>query len=97
MVSSVQTCMKQYGVTVEGAIEKLRVIMEKSWMDIVEECLYQDHYPLALLERVVALAQSTYFIYMGGEDKYTIPSKLKDSLDSLYINLISVCQHRIKY
>nr|AJQ30127.1 zizaene synthase [synthetic construct] len=89
MASTLQTCMKQYGITVEEAAEKLRVINEESWMDIVEECLYKDQYPLALSERVVAFAQSICFMY-NGVDKYTIPSKLKDSLDSLYVNLIPV-------
>jgi hypothetical protein len=31
--------MKQYGVMIEEANEKLRVKIEEAWMDIVEECL----------------------------------------------------------
>ena len=48
VVSTVQTCMKQYGVTAEQANEKLRVVIEEAWMDIVEEYLNQkrpmEHY-----------------------------------------------------
>jgi len=39
MVSTVQTCAKEYGTTIEQAIEKLRELIEEAWMDITEECL----------------------------------------------------------
>ncbi|PUZ50068.1 hypothetical protein GQ55_6G030000 [Panicum hallii var. hallii] len=86
MASTVQTCMKQYGVTVEEAIEKLKVILEKAWMDMVQECLDQK-YPMALLEKVVSFAQSIDFFYKS-EDLYTLPCNLKDTLTSIYAKFV---------
>ncbi|RLM61102.1 beta-sesquiphellandrene synthase-like [Panicum miliaceum] len=87
MASTVQTCMKQYGVTVEEAIEKLKVILEKAWMDMVQECLDQK-YPMALLEKVVSFAQSIDFFYKS-EDLYTLPCNLKDTLTSMYAKFVA--------
>ncbi|KAK3123618.1 hypothetical protein QOZ80_8AG0633700 [Eleusine coracana subsp. coracana] len=86
MASTVQTCMKQYEVTVEEAIEKLRVLIEKAWMDIVQECLDPEH-SVVLLEKVVAFAQSIDFMYKH-EDRYTLSSNLKDTLTSLYVKFV---------
>jgi len=78
--------MKQYGVTVEEAIEKLGVILEKAWMDMVQECFDQE-YPMALLEKVISFAQSVDFFYKR-EDLYTLPSNLKDTLTKMYVKFI---------
>ncbi|CAL4994533.1 unnamed protein product [Urochloa decumbens] len=86
MASTVQTCMKQHGVTVEEAIEKLRVTIEEAWMDIVQGCLEQEH-PMALLEKVVTFAQSLDFMYKR-EDAYTLSSNLKDVLTSLFLKFV---------
>lgn len=86
MASTVQTCMKQYGVTVEEAIEKLREIVEEAWMDIVEGCLDQEH-PMELLGKVVTFAQSLDFMYKR-EDAYTLNSNLKDLLTSLFVKFV---------
>lgn len=82
MASTVQTCMKQYGVTVEEAIEKLKVIYEEALMDIVEECLDQK-FPKAILDKVLSVGQSIDIIYKS-QDSYTIPSSLKNTITSLY-------------
>jgi len=44
--------MKQYGITAEQANEKLRVIIEEAWMDIVQEYLDQKR-PREFLEKSV--------------------------------------------
>ncbi|TVU01674.1 hypothetical protein EJB05_52864, partial [Eragrostis curvula] len=86
MVSTVQTCMKQHGVTAEEAIEKLRVHVEKAWMEIVQGCLDQD-YSIVLLEKLVNCARTIDFIYKR-EDAYTCSSNLKDTITSLYVKSI---------
>ncbi|CAL4989037.1 unnamed protein product [Urochloa decumbens] len=86
MASTVQTCMKQYGVTVDEAIQKLRVTIEEAWMDIVQGCLDQEH-PMALLGKVVTFAQSLDFMYKR-EDAYTLSSNLKDVLTSLFLKFV---------
>ncbi|WVZ95133.1 hypothetical protein U9M48_040934 [Paspalum notatum var. saurae] len=91
MASTVQTCMKQYGVTVEEANEKLRVIIEKAWMDIVQECLDQKH-PMVLLEKAVHLGRTMDFMYKR-EDAYTLSFSLKDIIASMYINSCNQLQN----
>ncbi|WVZ54584.1 hypothetical protein U9M48_005358, partial [Paspalum notatum var. saurae] len=80
MASTVQTCMKQYGVTIEEAIEKLNVMVENAWIDMVQECLDQKC-PMVLLEKAVSFARSLDFYYKS-EDLFTRPSNLKPTLTS---------------
>ncbi|KAK3122686.1 hypothetical protein QOZ80_8AG0616810 [Eleusine coracana subsp. coracana] len=82
VASTVQACMKQYGVTVDEANEKLRVIIEEAWMNIVEEYLDQK-YPIALLEKAVNVAQTMDFMYKH-EDAYTLSFSLKDVIASIH-------------
>lgn len=85
-MSTVQTCMKQYGVTREEANDKLRVIIEEAWMDILEEYLDQKH-PMTLLEKAVNVAQTMDFMYKR-EDAYTFSFSLKDVIASMYVNSV---------
>ncbi|KAF8669915.1 hypothetical protein HU200_051096 [Digitaria exilis] len=86
IVSTVQACAKEHGITVEHAIEKLGELIEEAWMDITEECLRQPQ-PMALLDRVVSLARTMDFLYKDG-DGYTDSYRIKNTLDSMYVNLI---------
>ena len=76
--------MKQYGVTVEQANEKLRVIIEEAWMDIVQEYLDQKR-PMEFLEKSVDVARTMDFIYKH-DDAYTVPLSLKNTITSMYVN-----------
>ncbi|KAL6643118.1 hypothetical protein ACP70R_021299 [Stipagrostis hirtigluma subsp. patula] len=86
VVSTVQTCIKQYMVTVEQANEKLRTIIEETWMDIIQECLDQKQ-PMEVLHKTVHLARTTDFLYKR-EDAYTLSFSLKGVLTSLYVNFV---------
>ncbi|TKW05096.1 hypothetical protein SEVIR_7G154300v4 [Setaria viridis] len=86
VVSTVQTCMKEYGFTVAQANKKLGETVEEAWMDIVQECLDQKH-PMAVLEKAVNLARTMDFIYKR-EDAYTLSYSLKDIMTSLYVNFV---------
>ncbi|CAO2199976.1 unnamed protein product [Urochloa humidicola] len=86
VASTVQTCMKQYGITVEEANKKLKVIIEKAWMDIVQECLDQKH-PVELLEKTVDLGRTMDFMYKH-EDAYTLSFRLKHIIASMYVNFV---------
>ncbi|KAF8691998.1 hypothetical protein HU200_039943 [Digitaria exilis] len=83
MASTVQTCMKQYGVTVEEAIEKLKIVLEEAWMDMMQDYLEQK-YPMTLLKKGISFGQSIDF-FCKREDLYTLPSNLKATLTSLYV------------
>ncbi|KAF8669895.1 hypothetical protein HU200_051075 [Digitaria exilis] len=78
--------MKQYGVTAEQAKEKLRVTIEETWMDIVEDYLDQKR-PMELLEKSVDLARTIDFFYKY-DDAYTLPLSLKDTLTSMYVDSV---------
>lgn len=84
MASTVQTCMKQYGITVDEAIEKLQIVVEEGWMDMMQDYLDQK-YPMTLLKKVVSFGQAIDFVY-NREDLYTIPSNLKSTIiTSMYV------------
>ncbi|TVU42231.1 hypothetical protein EJB05_08624, partial [Eragrostis curvula] len=87
MASTVQTCMKQYGVTAQEANEKLRGKIESAWMDIIKEFLDHQEHSIVLLEKVVAFAQSIDFIYKH-EEAYTLSSNHEDTLTSLYVKSV---------
>ncbi|KAG2576590.1 hypothetical protein PVAP13_6NG032600 [Panicum virgatum] len=84
VVSTVQTCMKQYGITAEQANEKLRVIIEEAWMDIVQEYLDQKQ-PREFLEKSVDVARTMDFFYKR-DDAYTLPLSIKDTITLMYVN-----------
>ncbi|CAO2042784.1 unnamed protein product [Urochloa humidicola] len=86
VVSTVQTCMKEYGFTVAQANKKLGEIVEEAWMDMVQECLDQKH-SMAVLEKVVNLARTMDFMYKR-EDAYTLSHSLKDIMTSLYVKFV---------
>ncbi|XP_020192141.1 (E)-beta-caryophyllene synthase-like [Aegilops tauschii subsp. strangulata] len=86
VASTVQTCTKEHGIMVVEANEKLKVIIEEAWMDIVHECLHRE-YPMTLLEKATDLARTMDFMYKR-EDAYTLSFSLKDTLTSLYVNFI---------
>ena len=76
--------MKEYGFTVEQAKEKLGALIDKAWMDIVEECLDGGH-PMALLEKAVNLARGMDHMYKR-DDAYTFPLGLKDAIASTFVD-----------
>ncbi|KAM3230661.1 hypothetical protein ACQJBY_061064 [Aegilops geniculata] len=86
MVSTVQTCTTEHGITVVEANEKLKVIIEEAWMDIVHERLLKKH-SMVLLEKATNLARTMDFMYKR-EDAYTLSFSLKKTLTSLYVKFI---------
>uniref|UniRef100_R7WBJ9 (+)-delta-cadinene synthase isozyme A n=1 Tax=Aegilops tauschii TaxID=37682 RepID=R7WBJ9_AEGTA len=86
MVSTVQTCTIEHGITVVEANEKLKVIIEEACMDIVHERLLKKH-SMVLLEKATNLARTMDCMYKR-EDAYTLSFSLKKTLTSLYVNFI---------
>ncbi|CAN6197312.1 unnamed protein product [Urochloa humidicola] len=86
VASTVQTCMKEYGVTVDQANEKLRALINEAWMDTIQGCLDQTH-PMELLEKVVNVARVMDNMYKR-DDAYTHPLSLKDTIISMYVNSV---------
>ncbi|CAL5066362.1 unnamed protein product [Urochloa decumbens] len=86
VVSTVQTCMKEYGITVDEANGKLRAVIDEAWMDIVKGCLDQIH-PMELLEKAVNVARVMDNMYKR-DDAYTHPHSLKETIISVYVNSV---------
>ncbi|WVZ81717.1 hypothetical protein U9M48_029061 [Paspalum notatum var. saurae] len=86
VASTVQACMKQYAVTAEEANEKLKVVIDEAWMDIVEEFL-ENKRPMALLEIAVNVARTMDFMYKR-EDAFTLSFILKDVITSMYVKSV---------
>ncbi|CAL5079305.1 unnamed protein product [Urochloa decumbens] len=86
VASTVQTCMMEYGITVDEANGKLRALIDEAWMDIVKGCLDQAH-PMELLEKVVNVARVMDNMYKR-DDAYTHPHSLKETIISVYVNSV---------
>uniref|UniRef100_A0ACD5UE79 Uncharacterized protein n=1 Tax=Avena sativa TaxID=4498 RepID=A0ACD5UE79_AVESA len=84
--STVETCMKEHGITTEQAHVKLKAIIEEAWMDITMEYLEHKH-PILLLEKAIDLARTMDFMYKH-EDAYTLSYSLKSTLESLFVNFV---------
>ncbi|CAM0879102.1 unnamed protein product [Alopecurus aequalis] len=84
VVSTVQTCMKENGCTLEQANEKLNKLVEEAWMDIREGCMKPTAHPLEVLSRAVNVARTMDFMYKR-KDAYTLPRSIKGILDSIYV------------
>jgi len=86
VASTVQTCMKEYGITVEEANEKLRELIDEAWMEIVQGCLDKTQ-PMELLEKAVNVARVMDNMYKR-DYAYTHPYSLKDTITSMYVNSV---------
>ncbi|CAN6203433.1 unnamed protein product [Urochloa humidicola] len=86
VASTVQTCMKEYGITVDQANGKLRELIDEAWMDIVQGCLVRTH-PMELLEKAVNVARAMDNIYKR-DDAYTHPHSLKETITLVYVNSV---------
>jgi (-)-germacrene D synthase len=78
--------MKEYGMTVHQAYEKLRALIDEAWMEIVQGCLCKTQ-PMELLEKVVNVARVMDNMYKR-DDAYTNPYSLKDTITSMYVNSV---------
>lgn len=88
VISTVETYMKENGVAIELAYEKLKELIEEHWMDISEECLRPTAQPMPLMETVVNSTRVVDFIYKH-EDAYTVSyTVMKSTITSLYVDSI---------
>uniref|UniRef100_A0ACD6AJB8 Uncharacterized protein n=1 Tax=Avena sativa TaxID=4498 RepID=A0ACD6AJB8_AVESA len=90
VMSTVEACMEENSYTAkEDAYNKLRELIEESWMDISEEHLRlaAAQPPAPLLEVVVDATRMLDFLYKD-QDAYTLPQALKRVADSIYVDPI---------
>ena len=76
--------MKEYGMMVHQAYEKLGDLIDEAWMEIVQGCLDKAQ-PMELLEKAVNVARVMDNMYKR-DDAYTHPYSLKDTITSMYVN-----------
>ncbi|CAL5058392.1 unnamed protein product [Urochloa decumbens] len=71
VASTIDSCMKEHGVTVEVAREKIHDMIEETWKDFNEEWLnINNRMPKELLERIFNLTRTMVFMY-NQDDAYT--------------------------
>ncbi|GLT67306.1 hypothetical protein SLA2020_396240 [Shorea laevis] len=86
VASSVECYMIQYGSTEEEAVEELRKLITKAWMDINEECLRPTAFPMPLLTCILNHARLIEVLYKA-EDGYThVGKRMKESVASLLVD-----------
>jgi hypothetical protein len=79
--------MKEYGMTVHQAYEKLRALIDEAWMEIVQGCLCKTQ-PMELLEKVVNVARVMDNMYIQSQRHHNF------NVCELCVNMIKI-QHQI--
>ncbi|GAA0164393.1 hypothetical protein LIER_20044 [Lithospermum erythrorhizon] len=83
--------MKDFGVTEDEAILKLKEMVEDGWKEISEECIKPTCMPWRILAPIVNLARVIDLVYKYDEDGYTYPERvLKYHTISLVIDPIKI-------
>ncbi|CAI0456631.1 unnamed protein product [Linum tenue] len=86
--SSVQCCMKQYGISDKEAVEFLLNELSNSWKNIAREyCQKPTLLPTVFKDRVINYARSMNLFYDNRNgDRYTNSHLLKEHLTALFID-----------
>nr|CAB3500634.1 unnamed protein product [Digitaria exilis] len=92
VASTIESCMKEHGVTVEVARERIQDMIEETWKDFNQEWLDINSrrlVPKELLERIFNLTRTMVFMY-NQDDAYTNSHVIKDTINSLFVEPISM-------
>ncbi|KAL6643042.1 hypothetical protein ACP70R_021223 [Stipagrostis hirtigluma subsp. patula] len=86
VASIMDSCMKEYNVSMGSARKKIKELIEESWMDINEEWLnkHDKAQPKELLERIFNLTRTMEFMYKQG-DALTTSHAVKGTINSLLV------------
>ncbi|KAF8728862.1 hypothetical protein HU200_018151 [Digitaria exilis] len=87
VASTIESCMKEHGVTVEVARERIQDMIEETWKDFNQEWLDINSrrlVPKELLERIFNLTRTMVFMY-NQDDAYTNSHVIKDTINSLFV------------
>ncbi|KAK4855632.1 hypothetical protein QYF36_009216 [Acer negundo] len=85
VASGIESYMKQYGVSREETVKKFRIMFEKAWKDMNEECMKPTAIPREHLLRVVNIARLVEVTYKE-VGRYINPEYLKDYITKLFID-----------
>ncbi|RWR72168.1 terpene synthase 1 [Cinnamomum micranthum f. kanehirae] len=88
VASTIESYMKEHGVSWPVACEKIREMVASAWKDMNKFCLKPTLFPLSLLIRLVNLARMNEVIYLYG-DGYTDSSReVKEMIGSMFVDPI---------
>ncbi|XP_045830739.1 alpha-copaene synthase-like [Trifolium pratense] len=90
VASSVECCMKQYDMSLNEAYKLISKDIEDYWMIMNEECLNLDSIPNPVLETIINVARVSEFTYENFQDKFTNGELLKECVDILILDPISI-------
>ncbi|BAT92454.1 hypothetical protein LR48_Vigan292s000400 [Vigna angularis] len=94
VVSAVECCMNQYGISQENAYKFIKKEIEDLWKVINEECLKLDLIPKHVLDCIINVARITELTYENFQDKYTDGKLWKDDIIALLVDPISMEEHK---
>uniref|UniRef100_A0A453T2K2 Uncharacterized protein n=1 Tax=Aegilops tauschii subsp. strangulata TaxID=200361 RepID=A0A453T2K2_AEGTS len=85
--SSVECYMAEHGVTREVAIAKIGSLIEDGWKSL-NQARFGDRALLPAVQRVINLALSFPLYYGGGNDAFTVSTRLRETIEILFVNPI---------
>ncbi|KAK2447436.1 putative terpene synthase [Trifolium repens] len=90
VASSVECCMKQYNISQKEAYKLILKDIEDYWIVMNEECFNLNYIPNPVLESIINVARVSEFTYENFQDKFTNGELLKDCIDILILDPISI-------
>ncbi|WVZ94929.1 hypothetical protein U9M48_040756 [Paspalum notatum var. saurae] len=82
--STVQCYMLQHGITMHDACEKIQVLIEDTWKDLMKLYLTPTKEPKLIAQTVVDFTRTADYMY-NKTDAFTFSHKLKDIIVLLYV------------
>ncbi|RWR76522.1 Beta-cubebene synthase [Cinnamomum micranthum f. kanehirae] len=88
VASTIESYMKEHGVSWPVASEKIREMVASAWKDMNKFCLKPTLFPLSLLTRVVNLTRFIEVIYLHGDGYTDSSSEIKEMIKSMFVDPI---------
>ncbi|PWA72532.1 amorpha-4,11-diene synthase [Artemisia annua] len=88
--SSVESHIKEYGVTEEHAYEFLHKQIEEVWKDIDREALITKNVPMHMIMIAINLVQTLEALYENDKDNFTYAEGLKDQIKTLFVDAMNI-------
>ncbi|XP_042448300.1 alpha-humulene synthase-like isoform X2 [Zingiber officinale] len=85
VASTVESYMKEYGTNVKVAREKLRVMVERAWKDLNEECLRSTQVARSLIEIILNLSRAMEDIHKYIDGYTNSNTRMKDHVSLILV------------
>jgi hypothetical protein len=87
--TSVECYMSEHGVTSEVAISKIESVIEDGWRSL-NQARFENRVLLPAVQRIINFALSSPLYYGGGHDAFRSSSRLRKTMETLFVKPIPI-------